>query len=412
MTELASPTADATRDTKARWAILRQALQAACRTGDVASSSATASNSTYAGLAVLPRSEAEWIPTEWIQEPEDQERVWSTICESLQLYRCQELLVRCVATGAVEQQTVWSSTCRSISKDQTSAVTLDECSSSTTNVLLRVSQLQPDDSCSGEWRLATYQLPGGGGQLCVRERAARRRTTLAEIFSHRVHGVDNTGNVRVWPSESLLLHHLVSTPGAIPAGARVLEIGGGMTALAGLGVAAAAGCRVRCVVVTDGHPDAVRGQRVCARLNRHAFGATRVAARRLVTTADNADSTAASAACSCGCGSGPFDVVIGSDCLFFEDFHADLIEILRRLIAPCGRAVLLQPSRGGSMERFAARARDHFDVYMEARYDDSIWERHQQLLLAAGEGGAEAGGGYREDTCFPVLMTLRHIALQ
>jgi predicted nicotinamide N-methyase len=41
-------------------------------------------------------------------------------------------------------------------------------------------------------------------------------------------------------------------------GKRVLEIGGGMTALAGLGLAAAgiaAG-----VVVTDGHPDCVKNQ--------------------------------------------------------------------------------------------------------------------------------------------------------
>ncbi|CAN0426088.1 unnamed protein product, partial [Discosporangium mesarthrocarpum] len=85
--------------------------------------------------------------------------------------------------------------------------------------------------------------------------------------SHRLHGVDNTGNVAVWPSEQVLLHYVLSGDGGggggeggttlPPAldGARVLELGAGMAGLAGLGIAACSSARE--VVVTDGNPGCV-----------------------------------------------------------------------------------------------------------------------------------------------------------
>jgi predicted nicotinamide N-methyase len=47
-----------------------------------------------------------------------------------------------------------------------------------------------------------------------------------------------------------------------------------------------------------------------------------------------------------------YDVVIASDCLFFRDFHADLLETLRRLLRPGGVGIFLQPARDGTMQRF------------------------------------------------------------
>ncbi|CAN0466785.1 unnamed protein product, partial [Ascophyllum nodosum] len=86
------------------------------------------------------------------------------------------------------------------------------------------------------------------------------------LFSHRVHGVDNTGNVRVWPSEQVLLHALLTGPLAPSLrGARVLELGAGKCGLAGLGVAV--GSEAAEVVITDGNPDAVENLQACVELN-------------------------------------------------------------------------------------------------------------------------------------------------
>ena len=63
-------------------------------------------------------------------------------------------------------------------------------------------------------------------------------------------GVDNTNNVRVWPAEHVMLHTLLRRFGGGGervglGGARVLELGGGMSALAGLGLAACCAARAR-----------------------------------------------------------------------------------------------------------------------------------------------------------------------
>ena len=52
-----------------------------------------------------------------------------------------------------------------------------------------------------------YTLPSG---RCMYTREASESTRSSGLASHRVYGVDNTGNVRIWPSELLLLRLLLS----------------------------------------------------------------------------------------------------------------------------------------------------------------------------------------------------------
>lgn len=48
-----------------------------------------------------------------------------------------------------------------------------------------------------------------------------------------------------------------------------------------------------------------------------------------------------------------FDVIIASDCLFFKDFHADLLQTLDQLLVPGGVGIFLQPSRDRTLQKFA-----------------------------------------------------------
>ena len=73
-------------------------------------------------------------------------------------------------------------------------------------------------------------------QLRVLERA-RAKLSLAELASHQEHGVDNTGNVRVWPAEQIILHVVL---GAWWRGRGRGGGGGGGNGAAGVGAGTAA----------------------------------------------------------------------------------------------------------------------------------------------------------------------------
>jgi hypothetical protein len=112
------------------------------------------------------------------------------------------------------------------------------------------------------WKYETPDKLSGSRSFCLYSREKPRTSGLnvKALLSNKLHNVDNTGNVCVWPAEPLLLHTLVNAKEyrELVQNKRVLEIGGGMTALAGLGLAFSG--IAASVVVTDGHPDCVKNQ--------------------------------------------------------------------------------------------------------------------------------------------------------
>lgn len=46
----------------------------------------------------------------------------------------------------------------------------------------------------------------------TREHPPDEGIKFADLFSHRLHGVDNTGNVKVWEAESVLAYILLTQP--------------------------------------------------------------------------------------------------------------------------------------------------------------------------------------------------------
>lgn len=85
-----------------------------------------------------------------------------------------------------------------------------------------------------------------------------------------------------------------------------------------------------------------------------------------------------------GHGSALFSSVIASDCLFFKDFHRDLILTLQQLLAPGGVGVFLQPSRDGTLQRFVAMCAE-----MRAFATEVVEDYNPQVLIVCRQRNIE-----------------------
>lgn len=140
-----------------------------------------------------------------------------------------------------------------------------------------------------------------------------------------------------------------------------------------------------------------------------------------------------------------FDVVYACDCLFFEDFHDALIDILLmslgfprsgeasdRTSAPndatstststMKRVVLFQPNRGGSMDRFIEKAHRYFEIQRIEDYDHQVgvavffvitlivdWccvACFQMTALRQQYLASDVDIAYRDDVHYPILLIL------
>lgn len=245
-------------------------------------------------------------------------------------------------------------------------------------------------------------------RLWVRERLVvgkrKRRRPLQELTSHHRHeGVDNTGQVCVWDSEITLTHLLVRTlegespqslleplesmlavkpPQKQPAAAplSVVELGCGMAGLAGLALA-----KLRPntrVLLTDGHPEAIRNNQIHVHLNEFADQST-VSCQQLLwtTTTDSNDDNDHNQ-------QQQHDMALVSDCTHFQEHHAGLAWTLAQLLRVDGVAVLCQPPRGNSLKRFLELCRsmmngssDHHLWSIETADNIPMLDRHHQASL-------------------------------
>ena len=181
--------------------------------------------------------------------------------------------------------------------------------------------------------------------LFIRERKPRRRITVRELLSHDLHGgVDNTGQARVWDSESTLTHCLLNKESKLytslpilsnlTAANHVIELGVGMAGIAGLALGKIDPVNV---LLTDGHPDAVDNNSVNIRMNDLVGN---VRCERLLWSTDIRVHQEEA------------DLVLCSDCTHFQEHHAGLMITLAHLLKRGGTAVLCQPPRAESLDRF------------------------------------------------------------
>ncbi len=243
--------------------------------------------------------------------------------------------------------------------------------------LLRVEKTEPrDQEPDRVWYRVSIARDGDTKdslEICV----------LRPDFSvHDLMGFNNTGNVCVWPAEECLAAYCLENS-EVFRGAKVVELGGGMTSLAGLLLAQRVP-DVTSVVLTDGNEASV--DNLGAILDRS--GRSKVSASVLRWGSDVPPSMA-----------GAFDFVICADCLFFDEFRTALRDCLAALLKPgVGRAIVVAPRRGHTLASFVSLCSETFStVRQRERYSDAIWRRREELLSEPD---------FDEDLHYPVLLEL------
>ncbi|XP_017769425.1 PREDICTED: calmodulin-lysine N-methyltransferase [Nicrophorus vespilloides] len=206
----------------------------------------------------------------------------------------------------------------------------------------------------------------------------RIRTFSAEDLM----GFNNTGNVCIWPSEETLTYYIGSNLQLFKHKS-VLELGGGMSCLAGLVCAKYGNCRS--VALTDGNKMSVENVQVSVSAN--------------------------DLPCPVTCGVlkwgqsddrwGRFDVILCADCLFFDEARADLIETLWDLLSRDGFALIMAPKRGSTLEHFIAQSTAKgFRCKQIVNYNNLVWQKHLSLLENCD---------YDDNIHYPILIEMTKV---
>ncbi|XP_045595973.1 calmodulin-lysine N-methyltransferase isoform X1 [Procambarus clarkii] len=224
-----------------------------------------------------------------------------------------------------------------------------------------------------------YSISCINSDLAVIVRLLRRDFSPSELT-----GFNNTGNVCIWPSEEILTYYCLSNL-KIFSGKSVLELGGGMTCLAGMLVSASGGPSN--MVLTDGNALSVNNVKVSLQRNdlpsKTCSRVLRWGVQEEVLPHQ-----------------GKFDVAMCADCLFFDDGRESLLSTLLCVLRPGGTALVVAPSRSGTFQRFASMCRPHFMVALVDKYDHLVDQYVQKSAMDPY---------YNENLHFPLLMILKKL---
>ena len=197
-------------------------------------------------------------------------------------------------------------------------------------------------------------------------------------------GFNNTGNVCVWPSEECLAVYSLNNR-EIFKDKNVLELGGGMTSLAGFLLAAAA--EPRLVHLTDGNSDSVRNIAHSVDKFREEKNVCEIDTFELRW--DDEDKVEGLV--------DTYDVIICADCLFFKESSSSLVHSLYKMLKEKGKVIVMAPNREGTFGKFEELARTVFSVEVIENYCSEVWKAHESWI------GSE---GYVPDIHYPKLMLL------
>ncbi|GMH50456.1 hypothetical protein TL16_g02570 [Triparma laevis f. inornata] len=224
------------------------------------------------------------------------------------------------------------------------------------------------------------------------------KPTKTDLTSNLTFGVDNTGQKRIWECSEITRKWVESDRfnSFLPEGdVNVIELGAGMAALPSLLLSSSE--RFKCLI-TDGHPSSVFNNKVNVKLNGLKVDVERLLWNKNYEGARECEDIRERW--------GGFDVGFVCDCVHFVDFHSDLVCTIGRVLRVNGCFILIQPTRGESLNDFVNMLKevDCFEVNLETAEtaDPEIWEKHLQLI----EEGNES---YEPNLHCPVYLSVKKV---
>lgn len=234
------------------------------------------------------------------------------------------------------------------------------------------------DDPAASWFEYTASISQETYSLIIRH--PTRSFTAAELM-----GFNNTGNICVWPSEEVLAYYILCNLQYF-SGKTVLELGGGMTCLAGLMVAKYT--TATNIHVTDGNVSAIENVQFIVRQN----GLGDCVACSVLQWGDIQGRPV-------GNHISTYDIILSADCLFFDEARQDLIETIWAMLNEGGTALVMAPQRGQTYEKFVEEAKMRgFYCKSKQYYNEHVWNRHLKL---------KQNCDYDENIHYPMLLHLR-----
>lgn len=199
-------------------------------------------------------------------------------------------------------------------------------------------------------------------------------------------GFNNTGNICIWPSEEVLayyvLHHLSAFDQR-----RVLELGGGMSCLAGLFIAKYS--KADFIHLTDGNDLSVQNANEMLSKNLPIQQISNVLCSVLKWENINHQIIPEDA---------QYDCILSADCLFFDSVRPALVDALWQFMKPTGFALIMAPCRANTLNIFVQQAKQRgFNCCMRKCYNRIIWQKHLDLLETSV---------YDENIHYPILIEI------
>lgn len=194
-------------------------------------------------------------------------------------------------------------------------------------------------------------------------------------------GFNNTGNICIWPSEECLAYYILCNL-KLFSNRRILELGGGMSCLAGLLIAKYA--HAKYVHLSDGNKLSIQNAKEILSRNASNITASTVCS---VLKWENIDVVN---------DNDQYDCVISADCLFFDGARKALINALWNCMKLNGFALIMAPCRGDTLNDFIQCAEQKgFKCIVKRCYNNVIWQKHLDLSDTKI---------YNENIHYPVLI--------